>query len=242
MNKKQKLWTNKRYILCWIIWSVLLMLYLISRSMSDDLVDTESMDIGMSWSQTGKNIVQESTGSSIQFATPWSGWGISSNSPIEDIQVADESHSDSAICKITNKEEEVQWVSMDPLLKDGQTITVAMGYTQCHHLSRWDIAIYNYGGWLSKRNPLVKRVIGVAGDTFSITGGHIVINGKIAVNSIWEEYLIQNTRMLELYAHDYPVIPSGTILLMWDRVGGTIDGSMFGLASEKDILGKVIQW
>ena len=128
--------------------------------------------------------------------------------------------------------------SMTPTLHEGEWLAVTAILPQP---ARGDIVI------ISPRNghhqPLVKRVIAVAGDEMDLSDGRVLINGVI----IDEPYLPQG---LETYpANEYPSslnyparVPAGRVFVMGDNRGGSSDSrfSDVGFVRVNDILGKVL--
>ena len=128
--------------------------------------------------------------------------------------------------------------SMTPTLKDGQWLAVTAGLREP---ARGDIVI------ISPRTnafhePLVKRVIAVAGDEIDFADGHVLVNGV----SIEEPYLPEG---LETYPAPnyqsgltYPArVPAGRLFVMGDNRGGSTDSrfSAVGFIRVDDILGEV---
>lgn len=135
--------------------------------------------------------------------------------------------------------EVVSGTSMSPLLSDGQEIEVQQYIPECMTIERGDLVIYDYAQDIIDANPVVKRVVGKWGDAFEYMSGKIYINGDIQKNSSWVEYHI-DSNMLALYAHDYPIIPPRTLLILWEIPTGSRDSSAFWFISEDEIDGKVI--
>jgi len=128
--------------------------------------------------------------------------------------------------------------SMVPTLKNGQWLAVTAILPQP---ARGDIVI------ISPRTnafhePLVKRVIAVAGDEIDLADGHVLINGA----PIDEPYLPEGVRTFPAseFASDltYPVrVPEGRVFVMGDNRGGSTDSrtNAVGFIRADDILGRV---
>ena len=82
---------------------------------------------------------------------------------------------------------------------------------------------------------LIKRVIGVEGDTVSITGGKVYINGEI----IDDSYTMDQYTEGEI---GETVVPEGKLFCLGDNRGVSIDSrsSDVGFVDEKDVIGRVI--
>jgi signal peptidase I len=146
-------------------------------------------------------------------------------------------------CPIKIEEKIVRGNSLEPLIKDGETIEVLFGYYDCNPIQRNDIVIYFYAG---NKNPIIKIVKGIPGDKFSLkktnNGWYILINGEILKNSENQPYILneQGYRLLSLYEKDYKgIIPEDTYLILGNLPQGSLDSSHFGFVGKKDILGKV---
>jgi signal peptidase I len=146
-------------------------------------------------------------------------------------------------CPIKIEEKIVKGNSLEPLIKDGETIEVLFGYYDCHPIQRNDIVLYSYSG---NKNPIIKIIKGIPGDKFSLkktsNGWYILINGEILKNSENQPYILddQGYRLLSLYEKDYKgIIPEDAYLILGNLPQGSLDSSHFGLVGKKDILGKV---
>jgi signal peptidase I len=146
-------------------------------------------------------------------------------------------------CPIKIEEKIVRGNSLEPLIKNGETIEVLFGYYNCHQIKRNDIVVYFYAG---NKNPIIKIVKGIPGDKFNLkktnNGWYILINGEIIKNSVGEPYILSENayKMLFLYEKDYNgVIPEDAYLLLGNLSHGSLDSTHFGLVGKKDILGKV---
>ena len=66
---------------------------------------------------------------------------------------------------------------------------------------------------------------------------NILINDKIVKNSQAKPYSIPNSKIgiLKLYAKSYPIIPTDTYLILWDKIHWTMDSTMFWLISKNNI-------
>lgn len=96
---------------------------------------------------------------------------------------------------------------------------------------------------------LIKRVIGVPGDTVVIHGGHVTINGTVApiraTGRGLTETLGGKTHSVSLSSGGGPDygprrIPEDKYLLVGDNRGNSRDGRMFGLVDRSAILGRAV--
>jgi len=128
--------------------------------------------------------------------------------------------------------------SMTPTLKNGQWLAVTAILPRP---ARGDIVI------ISPRTnafhePLVKRVVGAAGDWIDLADGHVLVNGR----AIEEPYLpagVMTYPAPESHsALAYPArVPEGHVFVMGDNRTGSSDSrySAVGFIREDDILGRV---
>jgi signal peptidase I len=165
------------------------------------------------------------------------------NKPAEKLKKEEVRNEKSQNCPIKIEEKIVRGNSLEPLIKDGETIEVLFGYYDCHPIQRNDIVVYFYAG---NKNPIIKIIKGIPGDKFSLkktnNGWYILINGEILKNSENQPYILDERgyRVLSLYEKDYKgIIPEDAYLILGNLPQGSLDSSHFGLVGKKDILGKV---
>lgn len=140
---------------------------------------------------------------------------------------------------------EVSGDSMSGIAEGGELLKVDYDYYSSHDVARGDIVLYQYAG---HDNPLLKQVRGVPGDRFALqpAGGYslILINGQPALTAEGEEFQLEGNEQVLLgqYVEDYNgIIPGGAYLLLGNMRFGSLDSSRFGLVSQNDILGKVME-
>ena len=132
--------------------------------------------------------------------------------------------------------------SLEPLIKDGQTIEGNLG--DCPPgPKKGDLILFKHLGF---DIPLLKIVVGVPGDRFDLKKSgkfwNLIINKKIAKNSANIPYklILGKDSILHLYLKGtHGIIPKNNWLVMGDNPNGTDDSSRFGLIPKQDILGFV---
>lgn len=129
----------------------------------------------------------------------------------------------------------VNGTSMSPQLKDKEEVSLDKNFYSCNQIKRGDIIVFEIPG---RKNRIIKKVYAIPGDKFEYKNGHIYINGKIAKNSVNQEYKIES-KMLQLYATDYPQLPKDSYLVLGDEPHGTFDASKMGFIDRKQIVGHV---
>ncbi len=118
----------------------------------------------------------------------------------------------------------VDGTSMYPTLKD-KDIILLKKYDQNYQYG--DIVILNY-----MKTKLVKRIIGVPGDSIEVVDGKLYINMK-KVDDPYSS-ITADFSLLEL---GYSKIPEGYYFVMGDNRSASSDSRMIGLIKKSDILG-----
>lgn len=126
----------------------------------------------------------------------------------------------------------VEGSSMTPTLVDGDWVAVS---SVTSHVNHGDIVVITQP-W-ERDIPIIKRVIGVAGDTIDINfeTGEVFINGELQQ----EDYILEPT--LTNYNAAFPLtVPEGRIFVMGDNRNGSLDSrsSKVGLVDERYVLGR----
>lgn len=124
---------------------------------------------------------------------------------------------------------QVDGSSMVPTLKDNE-ILLLKKYD--HSLDRFDIVVLKY-----KNEKLVKRIIGLPGETVAYVDNKLFINDKM----IEESFLPENiqTRDFALSNIGYDTIPKDYYFVVGDNRGDSLDSRYIGLFHKKDIEGTV---
>jgi signal peptidase I len=125
--------------------------------------------------------------------------------------------------------------SMAPALKPGDRVLVSKLSYRLHDIHRGDIVVF-------KRPPhvqagpevkdLVKRVVGLPGDTVEARDGHVIVNGKALV----ESYVPANLTTTDVTAQH---IPARHYWVMGDNRVVSEDSRYFGSISRSLIVGRV---
>lgn len=127
---------------------------------------------------------------------------------------------------------DVDGTSMETTLHDRERLVLScLPYTP----DRGDIVVISQG---MENEPLIKRVIGVAGDTLSIgtENGVVYLNGKVL-----EEPYIHVSTATELMRGEVTV-PEGMVFVMGDNrgAGHSLDSRTFGCVAVDRLIGKVV--
>ncbi len=138
--------------------------------------------------------------------------------------------------------------SMDPTLLKGDRVLVNKLSYKLHDVHRGDVIVFNRPADLPAApgdpDDLIKRVIGLPGDTVTARNGHVYVNDR----KLDEPYLPPGTSTLTLrdeYSLERGIkVPKDEVLVMGDNRGNSQDGRVFGPIPEDSIVGRafVIMW
>lgn len=120
---------------------------------------------------------------------------------------------------------QVDGESMYPTLDDNE-ILILKKYDKSYQ--RFDIVVFDYYD-----SKLVKRIIGLPGETVSYQNNELYINGK----KIDDVHLDVKTGDFSLLDLGYTVIPEDYYFVLGDNRINSIDSRKIGLISKDDMLG-----
>ena len=128
--------------------------------------------------------------------------------------------------------------SMEPTLQENNYIFLSrQAYTLFGEPERGDIVVFHTDLRTvdGKEKSLVKRIIGLPGETVSITGGVVYINGE----PLEEDYTLDGYTNTEL---EEVVVPEGEVFCMGDNRQNSIDSrdSSVGCVPIDQIIGKAV--
>jgi len=122
----------------------------------------------------------------------------------------------------------VEGQSMEPNLHDNQRLIIEKISYRLHPPSRGDIIVLRRP--MRQSDPLIKRVVGLPGETVSIHDGQVYINGE----PLDEPYLTVTTwGMMQPQ-----LIPEGHVFVLGDNRGSSNDSRAFGVVAVDDIIGR----
>jgi signal peptidase I len=126
--------------------------------------------------------------------------------------------------------------SMVPTLRQDDRVLVNKLSYRLHDVNRGDIVVFEAPeGANSDIKDLVKRVVGLPGDTISFRNGHVRVNGR----RLDEPYLPEGTVTEPKNGVTSIDVPAGSIFVMGDNRGASKDSREFGPIDEDDIVGRV---
>ncbi len=137
--------------------------------------------------------------------------------------------------------------SMEPTLQVGDRIVVDKLAYHLHGIGRGDIVVFSTPPLEDCAGPpvadLVKRVIGLPGETISLIDGKVYIDGRFLPEP-WLSPAARNSTYAgpadEPYALHHPYrIPSDDVFMMGDNRTESCDSRYWGPVRESTIVGKV---
>lgn len=123
--------------------------------------------------------------------------------------------------------------SMYPTLNDKDVVVLNKFIYKLKDIEREDIVSVSY----DDTKYLIKRVIGIPGDTIEFKNNVLYINGEIYE----ESYLNNNvvTDDFSLKDIDYDKIPEDMYLVLGDNRSNSLDSREIGLIKKEDVIGKI---
>ncbi len=123
--------------------------------------------------------------------------------------------------------------SMYPTLEDGEVLILNKFQYRFFDIKRGDIVSLDY----EDTKYLIKRIIGLPGETVKIVDNELYINDKIYE----EEYLSDDLHYDEFSLTDlgYSKIPENMYLVLGDNRENSLDSREIGLIKKEDINGKI---
>lgn len=132
--------------------------------------------------------------------------------------------------------------SMEPTLKEGESVGVDTNYYKTHKLARGDIVAFKLK---TQEKPFVKRVIALEGDKLVFgEDGNIYLNGKkLEEPYLPDDYHFDPSKIKVLLIplnQTNNTVPEGTSLVLGDNRRNSFDSGDYGFIPVEYIIGKVI--
>jgi signal peptidase I len=119
--------------------------------------------------------------------------------------------------------------SMLPTLHDGEFVLVNKMAYRMGTPTRGDIIVFR--STTEANLDLIKRIIGVPGDTVAVRGGQVSVNGQ----PLTEVYI----NAAPNYSGEWHV-PQGSLFVLGDNRNDSSDSHMWGYLPEKNVIGKAL--
>lgn len=119
--------------------------------------------------------------------------------------------------------------SMYPTLKDREIMLLNKVYYRFNDIKRFDIVVVN-----TEDEKIIKRVIGLPGETLKIENNILYINGQ----ETKEKFLKEETADFNIEDLGITKIPSDSYFVMGDNRDNSKDSRMIGPVKKSQIVGK----
>lgn len=123
----------------------------------------------------------------------------------------------------------VDGFSMMPSLQNGEFVLVNRLAYRFSGFQRGDIVVFHFP--LDLQQDLIKRVIGLPGETVSIRNGVVLVDGQ----RLEEPYIAASP----MYTGEWTV-PEGSLFVLGDNRNDSSDSHSWGLLPQEDVIGKAI--
>ena len=123
----------------------------------------------------------------------------------------------------------VNGTSMYPTLKNGEIMLLNKITYRFNNIKRFDIVVIN-----SQDDKIIKRVIGLPGETLKFENNVLYIDGQ----EVKEPFLKEETKDFDIRNLSYDKIPSDCYFVMGDNRDNSKDSRMIGCVKKKQITGK----
>jgi len=130
--------------------------------------------------------------------------------------------------------------SMEPTLQVGDRVLVNKWSYRIHDVNRGDIVVFSKPPTeQSDIKDLIKRVVGLPGETVTIDNNHVLINGQV----LDESYLPDGTLTQPVGTYGCApanpcVVPDGSVFVMGDNRTNSKDSRYLGPIKESSIVGR----
>jgi signal peptidase I len=135
------------------------------------------------------------------------------------------------------------------MFQDNRVLVNKLSY-RLHDIHRGDVVVFDRvttDGVAVQHDDLIKRVIGLAGDTISISNCVVSVNGKTIDEPYLNDYDLAQSNLDErCRVPELPVttVESGHLFVMGDNRPQSFDSRMFGTIDKSLVIGRafVIIW
>lgn len=123
----------------------------------------------------------------------------------------------------------VDGLSMNPTLQHGEYILVSRLSYKTGEPQRGDIIVFSFP--MDQKQDLIKRVVGLPGETISIRNNEVLVNGM----KLEEPYIAQSP----IYNGEWTV-GEGQLFVLGDNRNDSKDSHQWGLLPVENIIGKAL--
>ena len=123
----------------------------------------------------------------------------------------------------------VDGLSMNPTLQHGEYVLVSRLAYKTGTPERGDIIVFSYP--IDQKQDLIKRVIGLPGETVTIRNSEVLINGE----KLQETYIAQPP----IYSGEWTV-GEGQLFVLGDNRNDSKDSHQWGLLPIENVIGKAL--
>lgn len=127
---------------------------------------------------------------------------------------------------------QVQGVSMEPSLHNQEYILVDKVSYLFQHPSRGDVIVFRYP--VDPSENFVKRIIAVPGDTISVVGEQVTVDGVV----LNEPYINSSDRINPFPSFKNRILANNEYFVMGDNRGNSSDSRDWGAVPSQNIIGK----
>lgn len=123
----------------------------------------------------------------------------------------------------------VDGMSMNPTLQNGEYVLVSRLAYKTGAPERGDIIVFSFP--MDERQDLIKRVIGLPGETITIQDGAVFVNGR----KLQEPYIAQPPA----YSGEW-IVGEGQLFVLGDNRNDSKDSHQWGLLPIENVIGKAL--
>lgn len=141
---------------------------------------------------------------------------------------------------VRSENHNIRGVSLEPIVKNGASVTLLKGYYDCNSFVRGDIVALEFS---TRKDALVKIIAGMPGDKMRFEGNRLYLNGKILSNSTNVPYMFsERAKNILTNSLINEMIEGDNYLVLGDRAGESesFDSRSFGFIQKRHIVGRVI--
>lgn len=135
------------------------------------------------------------------------------------------------------------------MFQDNRVLVNKLSY-RLHDIHRGDVVVFDrvtVDGQVVQHDDLIKRVIGLSGETISIKNCQVFINGKLLPEPYLNDYDLAQTSLddrCRVPVMEETLIPKDHLFVMGDNRPQSFDSRMFGSIEQNLVVGRafVIIW